>query len=351
MKSKKNKLGSILFATQGSINTASTRFRVLSFIDKFNKNGVATKVLQLPPGEQPIMRFIFLLNIFLNAPKHQIIFIQKVLLPIWMLHILKILNKHIVYDWDDALYSPPPSDIFTTRKIKSNKNKLKHGLPIYELVICGNKNLERYTNRFNQKTTVVPTSVDEKQFAHTKTRNHELIYIGWTGKSENLIYLNQLRDVFIKLENQYKGEVRVKIVSDKPLYIDGVDIIDNIAWQLENEVTDIESFDIGIMPLSDDEWTRGKCAFKLLQYMAAGVPCIGSPVGANSEVITHNYDGILVSSTEEWSQALEELINQPEKRKFLASHAIESIKQKYSIDSAYEILLYALQETLNPNQS
>lgn len=182
MKSKKNKLRSILFATQGGINTASTRFRVLSFIDKFNENGVATKVLQLPPGEQPIMRLLFLLNVFLNAPKYQIIFIQKVLLPIRMLHILKILNKHIVYDWDDALYSPPPSDIFTTKKIKSNNNKLKHSLPIYELVICGNKNLEKYTNTFNQETTVIPTSVDEKQFTHTKMRNHELIYIGWTGK-------------------------------------------------------------------------------------------------------------------------------------------------------------------------
>lgn len=344
MNSKKNKLRSILFATQGGINTASTRFRVLSFIDKFNKNGVETKVLQLPPGEQPFMRLLFLLNIFLNAPKYQIIFIQKVLLPIWMLHILKILNKHIVYDWDDALYSPPPSDIFTEKKIKSNRKKLKHSLPIYELVICGNRNLEKYTNTFNQKTTVIPTAVDEKLFTHTKIRNHELINIGWTGKSENLIYLHELRDVFIKLENQYRGKVRIKIVSDKPLYIDGINIIDNIKWSLENEVTDIESFDIGIMPLSDDKWTRGKCAFKLLQYMAAGVPCIGSPVGANSEVITHNYNGILVSSTEDWSQSLEELINQPEKRKTLAQNAIENIKNNYSIDVIFHRLLTALEQ-------
>lgn len=344
MDSKKKKIRNILFITQGGINTASTRFRVLSFIDKFNENGVATKVLQLPPGKQRIRRLLFLLNIFLNAPKHQIIFIQKVLLPIWILHILKILNKHIVYDWDDALYSPPPSDIFTTKKIKSNKYKLKHGLPIYELVICGNQNLERYTHKFNNKTTVIPTSVDEKQFTHPKKRNDEFFYIGWTGKSENLIYLNQLRDVFIKLEKQYRGKVRIKIVSDKPLYIDGVNIIDNIEWRLENEVTDIESFDIGIMPLSDDEWTRGKCAFKLLQYMAAGVPCIGSPVGANSEVITHNHNGLLASTIEEWSQSLEELINQPEKRETLAQNAIGDIKNNYSKAVIFHRLFTALEQ-------
>lgn len=341
---KKNKLSSILFATQGSINTASTRFRVLSFIDKFNKNGVTTKILQLPSAKQPFKRILFILNLILNAPKYQIVFIQKVLLPKWILYLIHTLNKHIVYDWDDAIFSSPPSDILTKRNTKSKKRKLEYILSNCELAICGNRYLEKYAKQFNQNTAVIPTSVDEKRQTQVKNYNADSINIGWIGRAENLIYLRELQDMFIRLEKQYGEKVRFRIVCDNPLVLDGVNNIDNIKWRLENELSDIRSFDIGIMPLSNDEWTQGKCAFKLLQYMAAGVPCVGSAVGANSEVISHNHNGILVSNTEDWYQSLEELINQPEKRKTLAQNAIENIKNNYSIDVIFRRLLSILEQ-------
>ena len=271
------------------------------------------------------------------------------LLPIWALKLLHSINNRIVYDWDDALFSPPPSNILTEKKIKNNRRKLNYILSNCVLAICGNRYLEEYAWQFSQKTALIPTSVsvDEKQLKQVKNSNDNSINIGWIGRSENLIYLHSLRDVFLELEKQYGKMVRFKVVCDKPLILDGVRNIDNIEWCLENELSDIRSFDIGIMPLPDNEWTRGKCAFKLLQYMAAGVPCIGSPVGANNEVILHNQNGILAEGTTDWLQGFEELIEHPEKRKTFAQHANETISQKYSVDSVYSTLFHALQRTLN----
>ena len=344
---KKNKLHSILFITQGNINTASSRFRVFSFIDKFHENNIKTKVLALPSGRHPLNRILFLLNVFVNAPKYQITFIQKVLLPIWALKLLNFTNNRIIYDWDDALFSPPPSNILTEKKIKNNRHKLNYVLSNCVLAICGNKYLEEFAWQFSQKTAVIPTSVDDKQLKHVRNSNDNSINIGWIGRSENLIYLHGLRDVFIKLEKQYGRMVRFKVVCDKPLILNGVRNIDNIKWRLENELSDIRSFDIGIMPLSDNEWTRGKCAFKLLQYMAAGVPCIGSPVGANNEVISHNKNGILAESISEWLEGLEELIEHPEKRKLLALNAKSTINKGYSMSVVFYRLLAALEEICN----
>ncbi|MCF6237181.1 MAG: glycosyltransferase family 4 protein [Gammaproteobacteria bacterium] len=342
MRTKKNKLRSILFITQGGINTASSRFRVFSFIDKFHENNVKTKILALPTGGHPFSRILFLLGVFINAPKYQTIFIQKVLLPIWALKLLHSINNRIVYDWDDALFSPPPSNILTAKKIKNNKSKLDYILSNCVLAICGNRYIEKYAKQFSQKTAVIPTSVDDKQLKKVKENADSSINIGWIGRSENLIYLNDLRDIFVKLEKKYGKEIRFKIVCDQTLILDGVHNIDNIKWRLGNELSDIRSFDIGIMPLSDNEWTRGKCAFKLLQYMAAGVPCIGSPVGANNEVISHNQNGILAESTNDWLQGLEELIEYPEKRKLFAKNAKETIKNRYSINVVFHKLFVAL---------
>ena len=135
------------------------------------------------------------------------------------------------------------------------------------------------------------------------------------------------------------------MISDKPLDIEGIKI-DNVKWYIKDYRDHISSFQIGIMPLIDDEWSRGKCAFKLIQYMGAGLPVVASDVGANPSVVTDGVDGFLVSSLDEWVNRLGRLIESRSLRLQMGIAAREKIKEEFSMESWVErfesILLYEL---------
>lgn len=346
MNTKQIPLKNILFITQGDKTTASTRVRVLSFINLFNDSNISTKILSLPPKTKPLSRIAFILKILLNSPKFQIIYIQKILLPKPIIALLNLLCNKLVFDWDDALYTSPPSNILNQERLISNQSKLQNTLKNCSLIICGNKHLEEYAKQFNNNTEVIPTCVDRINISSHNQNNNSII-IGWIGRKENLIYLESLSDVFLALEEKYNNRVFLKVVCDEPVLLPGFNNLINIKWNLDTEKADLSSFSIGIMPLSDDEWTRGKCAYKLLQYMATGVPCIGSAVGANNEVITHNHNGLLASNNSEWLNMICDLIDKPTKREALAANALDTIQKKYIITAVFPNLLQALTNILD----
>ncbi len=127
-------------------------------------------------------------------------------------------------------------------------------------------------------------------------------------------------------------EVTIRVISDKQLDIEGIKI-DNVKWYIENYRDHISSFQIGIMPLIDDEWSRGKCAFKLVQYMGMGLPVVASNVGANSSVVTDGVDGFLVSSQDEWVDRLGRLIESRRLRLQMGKAAREKIEEEFSLES------------------
>jgi len=151
------------------------------------------------------------------------------------------------------------------------------------------------------------------------------------SQSNNQVYLQELKDVFIAITAQYP-KVMLKVISDKPCEIKGVNIA-NIKWDINDYKNHIYEMDIGIMPLKDDEWSRGKCAFKLIQYMAAGIPVIASDVGANSSVVTDGNDGYLVRSDREWIDKLTALIDSANLRDEMGNAARSKIKEKFSIEA------------------
>lgn len=344
----RNTLKNILFITQGDINTASTRFRVYSYIEKLTKKDIGVSILSLPKDKSIYKRIIFIFKIIILAPSFQAIFIQKLLLPHVILRMLISMNKHIIYDWDDAIFALPPSDIVKAGKVKKKRRSLNYTLSNSSLIICGNKFLEAYTKSFNENTAIIPTPVNSVTFEPHQKSDSPTINVGWIGRSENLTYLTQLKDSFTKLEDLYKNNIRFRIVCDKPLYIDNVNNIDNIEWTLADELTNINSFDIGIMPLDNTDWSRGKCAFKLLQYMAAGIPCVASPVGANTEVIRHGYNGLLANSSDDWVECIKSLIEDQSKRQFLAKNAAATIEQKYTANAVFVDFYSALMRASSP---
>jgi len=140
-----------------------------------------------------------------------------------------------------------------------------------------------------------------------------------------------LNDVFKSISEKYPNVI-LKIISDKPLTLNTIPVI-NIKWSINDYKRYLYQIDIGIMPLKDDEWSRGKCAFKLIQYMAAGLPVIASDVGANSSVITNSVDGYLVRSDKEWIEKLKMLIESSDLRDKMGNSGRIKIKKHFSVEA------------------
>ena len=326
------KLLRVSFLTQGDRQLASSRFRVYQFLDIVEKECFQSHILPLPPPEIK-MRLMYLLSAFFASAKYDVTFVQKILFPKPYLLALRRVSGRLIYDWDDALYTLPPRQIIDPKKQFKRVERLHLILRLADTVICGNEVLAEYSAKYCADIRVIPTSIKINQQLSSSCRDSEVVTIGWIGRAENLEYLERLEDVFDSLHDKYGTKVRLLVVCDKPLKSSTRLTIINKKWQLNDEETDITSFDIGIMPLEDTAWARGKCAFKLLQYMAFGVVCVGSPVGANKQVVKDAENGLLATTYKEWLNALSRLIEDPTYRYKLAASARSTVEKIYSVSA------------------
>jgi glycosyltransferase involved in cell wall biosynthesis len=170
------------------------------------------------------------------------------------------------------------------------------------------------------------------------------VTIGWLGTSKNLYYLNGLTGAMKELMSRYP-HARFSVISNGKFQPAGIDV-ENLSWSLEAEGGWLRSIDVGIMPLEHDDWSKGKCAFKLLQYMAAGLPTVSSPVGMNAEVIQDGVNGLLADSEMEWAEKLSALIEAPQLREDLGNAGRCTVEEKYSLGVCLKRLERILEATL-----
>jgi glycosyltransferase involved in cell wall biosynthesis len=196
-------------------------------------------------------------------------------------------------------------------------------------VTAGNRHLAGFAESLNANTQILPTVVDTQRYVPQpglRTGNKPFT-IGWIGSPSTSVYLSQVVRAVQMLAEQ--GPVRFVVVGGNCPEIPGVDTLQK-QWDEASEVADINSFDVGIMPIFDDAWARGKCAFKLIQYMACGVPVIASPVGANCDVVTPDC-GLLASTDAQWLQAFQFMRDQPVQRARMGDAGRERIVAHYSL--------------------
>lgn len=174
-------------------------------------------------------------------------------------------------------------------------------------------------------------------------KNDNAVVIGWIGSPSTLKYLTFLEDVFLELSEKYNIKVHIIGSSVSPFKVFKPNLI---KWSEETEIEEIKKFDIGIMPLNDSPWERGKCGFKLIQYMGCSLPIVGSPVGVNSEIIEHNINGFLVATIEEWKKSFEVLIKDKYLRNRLGEEGKEKVKKFYSKNAVRNTLLKIYQESV-----
>ena len=244
----------------------------------------------------------------------------------------------LVLDVDDAIF------------LKHGK-KFEQIARMSDLVIVGNRFLQQHTARLNPRTTVIPTSVDLTLYAEAKPQEShpERVIVGWTGTTANLDVFELIARPLRRLARRLEFELRIiapDISALQRIDLAGV-TVRHVPWSIRDDVAQLSRFDIGLMPLSTDrEWDRYKCGFKLIQYMAGGIPGVASPVGVNADIVKHGVDGYLAETDEQWESALLELAGDGDLRRRIGAAARKKVAAHYSIEASFPKLEAALKANI-----
>ena len=194
--------------------------------------------------------------------------------------------------------------------------------------MVGNPYLAEWSLQFNQNVTVIPTTIDtDKYTVESDKPAADVPIIGWTGSFSTVQHLDTLRGALQKLAQRERFCLRV--IGTPAYSIEGVEV-EAMRWRSETELEDLRPIDIGVMPLPDDAWSKGKCGLKALQFMALGIPVICSPVGVNTDIIQDGENGFLADTEDEWVEKLAQLLRSPELRKRVGLAGRATVERQYS---------------------
>lgn len=234
----------------------------------------------------------------------------------------------IVFDFDDAVfvsYRSPSNGYLSYLKFAS---KTKTICRIASHVMAGNPYLADYARQVNDRVTVIPTTIDtEKYLVPQPKESSGPPVIGWTGSYSTVQHLDTLRSALKKLAERESFQLRV--IGTPSYQCPPIDV-EATPWRADTELQDLSAIDIGVMPLPDDKWSKGKCGLKALQFMALGIPTICSPVGVNTDIIQDDQNGFLASTEDEWVDKITRLLRSRELRQRLGQAGRATVEQKYS---------------------
>lgn len=284
----------------------------------------------------------------INASKYDAVILYRaasMVGPAWLEKFMRWRNLPIIFDFDDA--------IFLTNTSKANERfgwakfsgKTGDICRLSTSVTVGNSYLAEYARKYNENVYVVPTSIDTDKYQPVpfKGKSSQRVVVGWTGSSTSQYHLEAFEPVLAELVKQ--RDVEIRVISDRPPAFKDVKGVWR-AWSSQNEIKETGEIDIGIMPTPDDEWSRGKCAAKALQYMALGIPAVCSDMGANRDVIKHGENGFLATTPDEWISTLKILIDDAEKRAKFGIEARKTVVENYSMKKCARLFARAVRDSV-----
>jgi len=317
-------------ACTGDLNDPSSRFRVRQYIPELEKYGIRVFDLQTSAGRYPPSNKTLrswwggknLLQHLLKVPRtyrYDLTIVQREFMST-VLTLESFTHAPRVFDLDDAIF------------FYRGGHAARRLAEMSEVVICGNRYIAEWIERWNRSIEIVPTAVDTDRYRPgDAVRHSSSLVVGWIGTSSNLDYLYAIEPVLASVCRLFP-KVRLRVVCDFPPVFQtlGGNQVEFIRWSEEVEIAAIQGMDIGIMPLPDTAWTRGKCSYKMLQYIACGLPVVVSPVGMNREVLAQSDVGIPALSPDEWVEALCSLLTDVKSRRQLGTNGRLLAEKSYS---------------------
>lgn len=303
-------------------NHPASRYRVLQYIPYLKESHIETKVTLFPDSFCKWMKF------FSEIKGYHTVFVQKKRLWRWQLWYLRRKNIRIIYDFDDAIMFKSPVDGGgrSFKRQRTFARMVKHS----NQVIAGNQYLKAQALPYNTNITILPTAIDTSKYTMKDYRkSKEKITIGWIGSKSSLPFLKELTPAFDHLASHYTS-LELKIICNDFFDCNRMPVIKKI-WALKDENSDLQDIDIGLAPLPDHEWTKGKCATKLLQYLSVGIPVVCSPVGVHNEIILEGVNGLFAASTQEWIEKVSLLIKDKSLRERIGLEGKKTVESSYSL--------------------
>jgi glycosyltransferase involved in cell wall biosynthesis len=357
-----------MIAYDGVANPA-TRLRALQFVPMLEQGGFDVRTLIYPQGAVGILD-VDAIALWREARAADVVVVQRVL-STWMNLLLRASRRPVVFDVDDALQYIRQSQYASalaprtlrdralvlyrtiargSRFYSARRRPLRGMLRLADAIVAGNRALATEFSEVNDRVVVLPTAVPVETYPARTQGESRPVRIGWIGVPSNLFHLELLRETFAELARRYGDDVRLVIVSSRG--VEGLPIATEfVQWTLETESEQVSRFDIGIMPLHDDFFSRGKCSFKAIYCMAHGVPVVISPVGMNAELVEHGVNGFLASDAGEWTAALSALIDDVALRSRMGAAARRTIEREYGSRRVFDGLSSLLAEVSDKSSS
>jgi glycosyltransferase involved in cell wall biosynthesis len=337
----------ILFLTSGE-NVPSTRYRILPYVSKLREQGIDCVVSHSRPAKYqrwPILgwRLSHAIRKAIRwgdvrkaaRNRYDVIVIEREIFddPTWNLEAaFRKTTPRLVLDVDDGIFLRYPEKFAQVARMCDH-------------VIAGNEFLAEESRKYCQSVSIVPTSVELAEYPwQTEASRNETPIVGWIGTSANLKYLDEIRPALEELFARMPFTLRIVTALGEQTSLWGRARfpVEFQAWAAETAVEQIQAFDVGVMPLPDEIWERYKCGFKLLQYMAAGVPAVASPVGVNRTIVENGVNGFLAGSTSEWVDAIEACLRDHAAAQRIRDAARNTIEAGYSVEGQFAQFLSAL---------
>ena len=322
----------VLFLIQG-FSIPASRYRVLQYIPYLQSQGVETRITLYPRTLKENIKFLK------EVILYDVIFLQRKRFNHPRLFLLRKRAKKIIYDFDDAV-------MYRNSKAKTpfsltRKRRFIQMIKASDYVIAGNEFLKSQVLPYNTNVEVIPTPIDHHRYS-PKDYNikKEHVTIGWIGSRSTIYYLEKMRPIFDRIALNHP-EVELKIVCDTFFDCEQMNVIKKV-WRQEEEVLDLQSFDIGIMPLMDDPWSWGKCGLKIIQYQGVGLPVVCTPVGINRDLVEDGVNGFYAMSDEEWVEKLSILIQDKELRERMGLQGLKKVLERYTVSICAPKLLSIL---------
>jgi glycosyltransferase involved in cell wall biosynthesis len=329
----------------------SQRFRIEQYVDHLAANGFDTDFAPLlreadyatiyGPGGLARKAAITLRGVARRAAdvarlrSYDIVFVQREAIQLGTAAFERLAARSrakLVFDFDDAIWLPNASDANQRLAWLKRPQKTETIVSAADLIFAGNPYLADYAGRFSDRVEVVPTTIDTTLYVPPGLSPKERVCIGWSGSLTTIQHFDLVIPVLRRLRDRYGDRVYFKVIGDPGYRLDELGIT-GTRWAADTEVADLSEIDVGIMPLPDDEWAKGKCGLKGLQYMALAIATVMSPVGVNCEIIEHGHNGFLATSEDEWFERLSELVESPDLRARLGAAARETVESRYSVES------------------